>query len=61
MKGHPAFFAQHATATCCRECLQKWHNINKSKILSKEEIDYIVNLIIRWIILQIQENNLNII
>ena len=23
MKGHPVFIAQHATATCCRECLYK--------------------------------------
>lgn len=25
MKGHPVFIAQHATATCCRGCLYKWH------------------------------------
>ena len=25
MKGHPVFIAQHATATCCRECIRKWH------------------------------------
>ncbi|APX24515.1 MULTISPECIES: DUF4186 family protein [Salipiger] len=24
MRGHPAFVAQHATATCCRSCLAKW-------------------------------------
>src|SRR4051812_43114450 len=23
-RGHPAFVAQHATATCCRGCLAKW-------------------------------------
>ena len=22
---HPVFIAQHATATCCRECIIKWH------------------------------------
>ena len=22
MKGHPVFIAQHATATCCRKCIQ---------------------------------------
>lgn len=27
MRGHPVFIAQQATATCCRECLRKWHNI----------------------------------
>ena len=26
MKGHPVFIAQHATATCCRGCIEKWHN-----------------------------------
>ena len=24
-RGHPVFIAQHATATCCRGCLAKWH------------------------------------
>ena len=24
MRGHPVFIAQHATATCCRGCIQKW-------------------------------------
>ncbi|HKC27410.1 MAG TPA: DUF4186 family protein, partial [Jatrophihabitans sp.] len=23
-RGHPVFVAQHATATCCRTCLQRW-------------------------------------
>jgi hypothetical protein len=27
MRGHPVFVAQHATATCCRGCLEKWHGI----------------------------------
>ena len=44
-KGHPVFIAQHATATCCRECLYKWHHIAKNKELNGEEIKYIVNLI----------------
>ncbi len=25
------FIAQHATATCCRGCLAKWHNIPQGK------------------------------
>ena len=29
MRGHPVFVAQHATATCCRGCLEKWHHIPK--------------------------------
>lgn len=49
MKGHPVFIAQHATATCCRCCLYKWHNISKNKELTKEEQDYIVSIIMEWI------------
>lgn len=50
MKGHPVFIAQHATGTCCRNCLYKWHNINKNKKLSDNEINYIVSIIIAWIV-----------
>ena len=46
---HPVFIAQHATATCCRGCLYKWHHIKKGKQLSSSEIDYIVNVIIAYI------------
>ena len=49
MKGHPVFIAQHATATCCRKCLYKWHGIEKEKALTNEEIYYIVNVIMKWI------------
>lgn len=49
MRGHPVFIAQHATATCCRECLYKWHHIFKNKELTQEEQKYVVNVIIEWI------------
>ncbi len=49
MRGHPVFIAQHATATCCRGCLEKWHKITPGKELSQKEIDYIVELIMAWI------------
>ena len=48
-KGHPVFIAQHATATCCRGCLYKWHKIEKNKELSVDEKSYVVNLIMSWI------------
>ena len=53
MKNHPVFIAQHATATCCSSCLFKWHRISENKALSEKEIDYIVNIIMRWIEKQI--------
>ena len=46
---HPVFIAQHATATCCRGCIEKWHGISKSNKLTNEEIDYIVKVIMTWI------------
>ncbi len=49
MKNHPVFIAQHATGTCCRGCLEKWHKIQKGKQLSDNEINYIVTLIMEWI------------
>lgn len=49
MRGHPVFIAQHATATCCRDCLYKWHKIEKGKELSKAECDYVVDCIMTWI------------
>ena len=49
MRGHPVFIAQHATATCCRGCISKWHGIEKGRALSGKEVDYVVALIMRWI------------
>lgn len=49
MKGHPVFIAQHATATCCRGCLEKWHKIEKTHILNEKEVLYIKNVIMKWI------------
>lgn len=49
MKGHPVFISQHATATCCRNCLYKWHKIPKNKELNQEEINYIVKVIMTFI------------
>lgn len=49
MRGHPVFIAQHATATCCRGCLYKWHHIEKNKELDNGDVDYIIELIMTWI------------
>ena len=54
MKGHPVFVAQHATAACCRECIQKWHGIKKGKVLNDQEIDFLVCLVMGWIKGQIE-------
>jgi Domain of unknown function (DUF4186) len=48
-RGHPVFVAQHATATCCRSCLLRSHDIPKGRILTREERAYVVDVIARWI------------
>ncbi len=48
-RGHPVFVAQHATATCCRNCLARNHAIPKGHELTSDELDYVVELICRWI------------
>ena len=53
IRGHPVFIAQHATATCCRKCLQKWHKIAQYKALSEPQTDYVVSVLIAWIKKQI--------
>ena len=46
---HPVFVAQHATATCCRGCLQKWHQIPKGRPLTPEEQHYMIAVIGGWL------------
>lgn len=49
MRGHPVFVAQHATATCCRGCLSKWHRIPEGRALSLDEQAYVVVVLERWL------------
>jgi Domain of unknown function (DUF4186) len=51
-RGHPVFIAQHATATCCRSCLAKWHRIPKAGALTGRQQSYILEVITRWLISQ---------
>ncbi|MGH9835275.1 MAG: DUF4186 family protein, partial [Blastocatellia bacterium] len=53
-RNHPVFIAQHATATCCRGCLQKWHDIPKGRELREDEQRYVLGVIKRWLARQAQ-------
>jgi hypothetical protein len=48
-RGHPVFVAQHATATCCRTCLARWHGIPTGHALDDADRGYVVEAICRWI------------
>ena len=49
-RGHPVFVAQHATACCCRQCLEKWHRIPCGRMLKPEEKTYIMAVLERWLL-----------
>jgi predicted Fe-S protein YdhL (DUF1289 family) len=49
MRGHPIFIAQHATATCCRGCLEKWHAIPRGQALSDAQKAHVVAALGRWL------------
>jgi len=48
-RGHPVFVAQHATATCCRACLEQWHGIARGRELTMDERDYVQRVIEAWL------------
>lgn len=48
-RGHPVFVAQHATATCCRGCLEKWYGIPCGVALTAAQQAFIVPMIAPWL------------
>ena len=48
-KGHPVFLAQHATATCCRGCLAKWHRIPAGQALGVVPQAHVLGVIVGWL------------
>ncbi|GCD53855.1 DUF4186 domain-containing protein [Acetobacter pasteurianus] len=56
-KGHPVFVAQHATGTCCRSCLEKWHGFVKHQPLSLAQQAYVLAVIIGWLERELEREN----
>ena len=48
-RNHPVFVAQHATAICCRGCVEKWHGFEKGHELEPEQKEYLLRIIRRWL------------
>ena len=48
-KGNVIYFAQHATATCCRKCVEVWHGIDREIPLREDQIGYMGELIMKYI------------
>lgn len=47
--GNPVFYAQHATATCCRGCTEIWHGIPRDRDLTDDEVGYFTDLVMLYI------------
>ncbi|MGH9155146.1 MAG: DUF4186 family protein [Acidimicrobiales bacterium] len=47
--GNTLYYAQHATASCCRRCIEYWHAIPPDRDLSEEEVQYLTSLVICYL------------
>lgn len=47
--GSAIHFAQHATATCCRKCVEYWHGIPRGHELTERELDYCTGLVLAYL------------
>jgi hypothetical protein len=43
------YYAQHATGTCCRRCIEYWHGIEFGRDLTNDEIAYLASLVFHYI------------
>jgi hypothetical protein len=43
--GRAVYYAQHATAACCRKCVEEWHGIPRGRELTADEITYLTALV----------------
>jgi hypothetical protein len=47
--GNSLFYAQHATATCCRKCIEEWYGIEIGVALTEEHIQYFSDLLMLYL------------
>lgn len=57
-RGRPVFIAQHATACCCRSCLEKWHKIPKGRPLNDDEQIYIIKVLHQWLSEELEKSRI---
>lgn len=47
--GNPLYYAQHATATCCRKCIEYWHGVPRHQALTEPQIAYFTGLLMGFV------------
>jgi len=45
----PVHYAQHATACCCRKCVEYWHGIPQNRDLTDTELEYLSCLVDKFL------------
>ncbi len=48
-------YAQHATATCCRVCVNEWHGIPADQDLTPEQLTYLTELAMVYVLEKIPD------
>jgi hypothetical protein len=56
LKGHPLFLAQHATGANSRKALAEFHGIPEGVELSRAQIDYVTDVVLRWLTERLQRH-----
>ena len=49
LHGNPIYYAQHATATCCRKCLDEWYGIDRHRQLSGDEVGFMTGMVTYYV------------
>lgn len=57
MRGHPVFKAMHASAMCCRGCMEKWWKVRRGIPLSEAQQQKTVAFLMDWIDRQLKNNS----
>jgi hypothetical protein len=53
--GDVVCYAQHATGTCCRHCIERWHGVPMDQILTDEQVGYLTSLALRYLDIRANE------
>lgn len=54
-KATAVHYAQHATACCCRKCLEEWHGIPIDRPLTTDEVAYLAELVMFYVAARIPD------
>lgn len=49
LSGNAVYYGQHATASCCRTCIEYWHGIPKGRPLNEGEVAYLHGLVVGYL------------